>query len=203
MLNIVPKDEIVFTKQSNGRICGEIELCNETEDTIIFKVKTTSPGKFFVQSRAGVLINGARKSIRVQLQSNKHVNTSLMKAKFLILSVVLDQKFGEADDINILDIFKYASDVKQNQLVYCFTSLLTSHTNKTDIQHSNDVALNPSLPIQYSVPLDQLQTLIRINRCLQLATICISLVLIAGIIYILKILLQESKDCVNNIFPIK
>ncbi|KAH0645810.1 hypothetical protein KY284_033694 [Solanum tuberosum] len=77
------------------RYC-DLKVTNNTESSVAFKVKTTSPKKYFVRPNTGVIHPWDSCFIRVTLQAQKEYPSNMQcKDKFLLQSTIVNSDVDE------------------------------------------------------------------------------------------------------------
>ncbi|XP_072964057.1 vesicle-associated protein 1-3-like [Typha angustifolia] len=77
-----------------------MQLTNKTDQNVAFKVKTTTPKKYFVSPKKGIVLPGSTCSVTVTMQAQKRIPSDYnCKDKFLIQSVVVNNDVSK-EDIN-------------------------------------------------------------------------------------------------------
>ncbi|XP_065857018.1 vesicle-associated protein 2-1 [Euphorbia lathyris] len=86
----VHPDELKFVFELDRQIFCDLKVVNNTEHHVAFKVKTTSPKKYFVRPNTGVIQPWDSCVIRVTLQAqNEYPPEMQCKDKFLLQSTVV------------------------------------------------------------------------------------------------------------------
>ncbi|KAH9321718.1 hypothetical protein KI387_016357, partial [Taxus chinensis] len=90
--------------EQNKQSSCELQLLNNTENYVAFKVKTTSPKKCFVRPNTGVILPQTSFDITLTMQAQNEAPPHLQcKDKFLLLSVVVSSGTEQKDIIT--DVF--------------------------------------------------------------------------------------------------
>lgn len=97
MLRVYPQTIIAFTKSGNELI-GNVEIHNNDQKTITYKIKTTAPDKFRVRPSSGVLVPGEGITINVVLQQGLQINT-ISREKFLVMCMPLGNDASKTHDL--------------------------------------------------------------------------------------------------------
>lgn len=93
----VSPDELKFQFELGRQSYCDLEVSNARNQYVAFKVKTTSPKKYFVRPNTGVIPPRGSCLIRVTLQAQREYPHDMQcKDKFLLQSTVVD---GYIDDI--------------------------------------------------------------------------------------------------------
>ncbi|KAK8934345.1 Vesicle-associated protein 1-3 [Platanthera zijinensis] len=88
LLRIQPT-ELKFTYELNRHSTCTIQMSNDREDYVAFKVKTTNPKKYSVRPNIGVVLPGTTCNVLVTMQAYKEAPLDAQcKDKFLVQSVV-------------------------------------------------------------------------------------------------------------------
>ncbi|KAK7252702.1 hypothetical protein RIF29_36846 [Crotalaria pallida] len=90
LISISP-DELRFTFELDKQTFCDLKVVNNTESYVAFKVKTTSPKKYFVRPNTGVIQPWDSCIIRVTLQAQHEYPPDMQcKDKFLLQSTVVN-----------------------------------------------------------------------------------------------------------------
>nr|XP_017222086.1 PREDICTED: vesicle-associated protein 2-1-like [Daucus carota subsp. sativus] len=137
-LSIHP-DELKFQFELEKQICCDLRVSNTTDQHVAFKVKTTSPKKYFVRPNTGVIQPWDSCMIRVTLQAQQDYPPDMQcKDKFLLQST----KVAPETDIDELpqDTFNKDSgrtiEDSKLRVVYIFPQ--SGSTNAEDGYKSSD-----------------------------------------------------------------
>ncbi|CAI0533733.1 unnamed protein product [Linum tenue] len=107
----VHPDELRFIFELEKQSFCDLKVVNNTENHVAFKVKTTSPKKYFVRPNSGVIQPWDSCIIRVTLQAQKECPPDMQcKDKFLLQSTTVPQH-TDVDDLPA-DIFTKESNGK-------------------------------------------------------------------------------------------
>ncbi|CAI0417640.1 unnamed protein product [Linum tenue] len=110
MITIIP-DELKFVFEVEKQSFCDLKVVNNTENHVAFKVKTTSPKKYFVRPNTGVIQPWDSCVIRVTLQAQKECPPDMQcKDKFLLQSTTVPQ-LTDVDDLPS-DLFTKESNGK-------------------------------------------------------------------------------------------
>ncbi|XP_044476306.1 vesicle-associated protein 2-1-like [Mangifera indica] len=86
----VHPDELKFVFELEKQSFCDLKVMNNTEHHVAFKVKTTSPKKYFVRPNTGVIQPWGSCVIRVTLQAQREAPPEMQcKDKFLLQSVIV------------------------------------------------------------------------------------------------------------------
>ncbi|XP_063944865.1 vesicle-associated protein 2-1 [Daucus carota subsp. sativus] len=86
-------DELKFQFELEKQVCCDLKVANTTDQHVAFKVKTTSPKKYFVRPNTGVIQPWDSCVIRVTLQAQKEYPPDMQcKDKFLLQSTKVSQQ---------------------------------------------------------------------------------------------------------------
>ncbi|KAM7491165.1 hypothetical protein LguiA_034086 [Lonicera macranthoides] len=89
-LIFVQPEELMFQFELEKQSYCDLKVANNTEDHVAFKVKTTSPKKYFVRPNTGVIQPRASCVIRVTLQAQQEYPPDMQcKDKFLLQSTTV------------------------------------------------------------------------------------------------------------------
>ncbi|XP_028762651.1 vesicle-associated protein 2-1 [Neltuma alba] len=90
LISVTP-DELRFQVELGKQAFCDIKVSNSTEHHVAFKVKTTSPKKYFVRPNTGIVRPQDSCIIRVTLQAqNEYPTDEQRKDKFLLQSTVVN-----------------------------------------------------------------------------------------------------------------
>ncbi|KAM3263765.1 Vesicle-associated protein 2-1 [Capsicum annuum] len=93
----VSPEELKFQFEPEKQSCCDLKVTNNTDQYVAFKVKTTSPKKYFVRPNTGIVHPGDSCFIRVTLQAQKDYPPDMQcKDKFLLQSTIVN---SDADDL--------------------------------------------------------------------------------------------------------
>ncbi|CAN6476756.1 unnamed protein product [Victoria cruziana] len=88
LLSIQPK-ELRFPFELKKQISCAIQLMNQTDDYVAFKVKTTNPKKYCVRPNTGIVLPRSTCDVVVTMQAQREAPPDMQcKDKFLLQSVV-------------------------------------------------------------------------------------------------------------------
>ncbi|PON64617.1 Vesicle-associated membrane-protein-associated protein [Parasponia andersonii] len=89
LISVLP-DELNFPFELEKQSFCDLKIVNNTEHYVAFKVKTTSPKKYFVRPNTGVVLPGDSCVIRVTLQAQREYPPDMQcKDKFLLQSTIV------------------------------------------------------------------------------------------------------------------
>ncbi|XAR54898.1 hypothetical protein NMG60_11030228 [Bertholletia excelsa] len=95
----VQPEELKFQFELEKQCFCDLKVTNKTEHYVAFKVKTTSPKKYFVRPNAGVIQPWDSSVIRVTLQAQKEYPPDMQcKDKFLLQSTIVPPH-SEVDEL--------------------------------------------------------------------------------------------------------
>ncbi|XP_042475101.1 vesicle-associated protein 1-2-like [Macadamia integrifolia] len=96
LLDIQPR-ELKFTFVPKRRISCTVQLVNDSNQYVAFKVKTTSPKKYCVQPNVGIVLPSSTCNFTVTMQAQREAPPDLQcKDKFLIQSTIVP--FGTTEE---------------------------------------------------------------------------------------------------------
>ncbi|KAL5728300.1 Vesicle-associated protein 1-2 [Ranunculus cassubicifolius] len=88
LLSVEPQ-ELKFPFELKKQISSSLQLSNNTENYIAFKVKTTNPKKYCVRPNTGVVLPRSTSDVIVTMQSQREFPLDMQcKDKFLLQSVI-------------------------------------------------------------------------------------------------------------------
>lgn len=97
LISVTP-EELKFQFELEKQSYCDLKVTNSTEHYVAFKVKTTSPKKYFVRPNTGVIHPWNSSFIRVTLQAQKEYPPDMQcKDKFLLQSTIVK---SVADDLS-------------------------------------------------------------------------------------------------------
>ncbi|CAH9096089.1 unnamed protein product [Cuscuta epithymum] len=87
----VSPEELKFQFELDKQSYCDLKVSNARDQHVAFKVKTTSPKKYFVRPNTGVILPGGSCVIRVTLQAQREYPLDMQcKDKFLLQSTIVD-----------------------------------------------------------------------------------------------------------------
>ncbi|CAK9328324.1 unnamed protein product [Citrullus colocynthis] len=97
LLEIHPR-ELKFIFELNKHSLCSIQLTNNTLDHVAFKVKITSPKKYYVRPKVGIIEPNSTREFTVRMQAQKLAPPDMLcKDKFLIQSTVVPADTADED----------------------------------------------------------------------------------------------------------
>ncbi|OMJ29683.1 Vesicle-associated membrane protein-associated protein [Smittium culicis] len=97
-----PSDHLSFNQPSTKVSEAYLDLINENDSPVAFKIKTTAPKHYFVRPNSGTIKPTSSIKILIGLQPQKDISPDFKcKDKFLIQSTALANDFNEADIHNL------------------------------------------------------------------------------------------------------
>ncbi|XP_030500140.1 vesicle-associated protein 2-1 isoform X2 [Cannabis sativa] len=98
LISVLP-DELKFQFELEKQTFCDLKVVNNTEHHVAFKVKTTSPKKYFVRPNTGVILPWDSCVIRVTLQAQRDYPPDMQcKDKFLLQSTIVSPN-TDVDDL--------------------------------------------------------------------------------------------------------
>ncbi|KAM7525488.1 hypothetical protein LguiA_015390 [Lonicera macranthoides] len=89
LINVMP-EELKFQFELEKQSYSDLKVSNNTENHVAFKVKTTSPKKYFVRPNTGIIKPRDSTIIRVTLQAQREYPPDMQcKDKFLLQSTIV------------------------------------------------------------------------------------------------------------------
>jgi len=129
----VHPDELKFQFELEKQSYADLKIVNNTERDVAFKVKTTSPKKYFVRPNTGVIHPLDSCIIRVTLQAQREYPPDMhCKDKFLLQSTIVPPNTDVDElpqDTFIKDIGR---DVEECKLRVVYTSPASAHATSED-----------------------------------------------------------------------
>ncbi|XP_076271654.1 motile sperm domain-containing protein 2-like isoform X1 [Rhynchophorus ferrugineus] len=182
-VKVHPPRAITFVREGNGLV-GTLRLQNPNDQHVVYKLKTTSPGKFLVEPRAGVLRPGTDNTVKVTLQQGFQLDGSA-KDKFLVISCVVDNE--EAATLgSSFRLPPFWSDRKVYQnVIRCVQIVETTKNGKvvgdtlSDSEESTQLSKLLSSLDEVQESQKELARLINRNQKIQLFGLIITAVLVA------------------------
>ncbi|KAM4085549.1 hypothetical protein ACJW30_10G036100 [Castanea mollissima] len=148
LVSIKP-DELKFTFELEKQSYCDLKVENNTENHVAFKVKTTSPKKYFVRPNTGVVDPWDSCTIRVTLQAQREYPPDMQcKDKFLLQSTIVPPNI-DVDDLP-QDCFNKDSGkaIEECKLRVVYISPSSAQANsKEDSQLSSD-STHPNQALQ-------------------------------------------------------
>ncbi|XP_065359809.1 motile sperm domain-containing protein 2-like [Calliphora vicina] len=197
MMRVSPQDFLKFTRGDAKE--SILELTSTSLYPVTYKIQTTSPEKFRVRPRIGILNPGETVAVNILLKPEHNLSDNA-KDKFLImcLPAVDVQTNQNADFWKKLD--NNAPNVEQHRLC-CIYRDSESGQSATMISNgysasSGDKKLESSTKL--SEETRRLEKQLRNTQILQLATLIIVIILSAAVIYLLKLQLCNDDGCLNK-----
>ncbi|XP_064398514.1 vesicle-associated membrane protein/synaptobrevin-binding protein-like [Halichondria panicea] len=93
ILDLDPSSEMVFKGPFTDVVTATLKLSNPTNDTVIFKVKTTAPKQYCVRPNSGMLNPHESADIAVMLQPFDPHATDTQKHKFMVQTMIAPNDF--------------------------------------------------------------------------------------------------------------
>ncbi|KAK9749231.1 hypothetical protein RND81_02G111400 [Saponaria officinalis] len=107
LLTIFPH-ELCFPFELNKQICCTMQVSNNTDNFVAFKVKTTNPKKYCVRPNTGIVLPHSTHDLLVTMQEQKEGPTDMQcKDRFLLQSVITSPESTIKDITS--DMFKKES----------------------------------------------------------------------------------------------
>ncbi|KAI3927190.1 hypothetical protein MKW92_013528 [Papaver armeniacum] len=91
LLNIQPTDELKIPFELNKKTSSSLQLTNNTDEYVAFKVKTTDPNKYSASPNTGIVLPGTTCDVTVAMQAQKEAPQDMqqLKDKFLVQTTVV------------------------------------------------------------------------------------------------------------------
>lgn len=93
ILELDPSTEMVFKGPFTDVVTANLTLSNPTNDTVIFKVKTTAPKQYCVRPNSGMLLPKESAIIAVMLQPFDPSSPDSQKHKFMVQTMIAPSDF--------------------------------------------------------------------------------------------------------------
>nr|XP_023873257.1 vesicle-associated protein 2-1 [Quercus suber]POE84839.1 vesicle-associated protein 2-1 [Quercus suber] len=132
LVSVYP-DELKFTFELEKQSYCDLKVVNNTENHVAFKVKTTSPKKYFVRPNTGVVDPWDSCIIRVTLQAQREYPPDMQcKDKFLLQSTIVPPN-TDVDDLP-QDVFTKDSGkaIEECKLRVMYVSPSSAQANSTE-----------------------------------------------------------------------
>lgn len=196
LLRISPSEELIFSSEGNGDSSGTLYLMNNTENSVAFKVKTTSPEKFRVRPSSGTIKPMCRADVVVHLQF-AYQNSNLARDKFLIMAMEV-----EKDDVGNQELFEmWKKCSKENIMEHklrCSLLLPSPSIIRNDIVDSPVQKTTNNHPVSLNVTqeLEKLHKKIqKLHRLLSLLVLMVFVMMVLSLLT-LSTLWQRSQTAV-------
>ncbi|KAL9246878.1 hypothetical protein vseg_020360 [Gypsophila vaccaria] len=137
LISVHPED-LKFVFELEKQSFCDLKVINNTDQNVAFKVKTTSPKKYFVRPNTGVLHPWDSCVIRVTLQAQREYPPDMQcKDKFLLQSTIVPAN-SEVDDLP-QDTFNKDSGraIEERKLKVVYASPNSSQDNTDDDSVNN------------------------------------------------------------------
>ncbi|KAK1367569.1 vesicle-associated protein 2-1 [Heracleum sosnowskyi] len=138
-VSIIP-DELRFQFDLEKQVFCDLKVANTTDEHVAFKVKTTSPKKYFVRPNTGVIQPWDSCLIRVTLQAQKEYPPDMQcKDKFLLQSTKVSQQ-TDIDELPPNTFTKESGKVVEDcklRVVYIFPQSGSTH-GEDGLKQSSD-----------------------------------------------------------------
>ncbi|OIT23661.1 PREDICTED: vesicle-associated protein 2-1-like [Nicotiana attenuata] len=140
----VSPPELRFQFELDKQSYCDLKVTNSTEHSVAFKVKTTSPKKYFVRPNTGIIQPWDSCFIRVTLQAQKEYPPDMQcKDKFLLQSTIVNNDIDELSP----DTFNKEGGrtVEESKLRVVYISPHSSPGHSEDFKQSSDFTSNQAL----------------------------------------------------------
>ncbi|KAI3855904.1 hypothetical protein MKX03_001452 [Papaver bracteatum] len=99
LLNIQPTDELKFLFELNKKTSCSLQLTNNTDEYVAFKVKTTNPKKYSARPNMGIVLPGTTCDVALTMQAQKEAPQDMLhcKDKFLVQTTVVAAPTSNGD----------------------------------------------------------------------------------------------------------
>lgn len=189
MLRLSPNEYLVFSKGEGSDSIVEMNCISRIPVT--YKIQTTSPEKFRVRPRCGILNPGETVLVNILLKTEHHLSET-SKDKFLVMCIPVPQGI-ELTSQQMSEVWKHkqfnSPEVEQHRLTCVYKSvdkIRNGHvTDEKDKTKSNQET--PSSINDVSREAIKLQRQIRFMQILQYTTIVFLLILSGAVIYLLRL----------------
>lgn len=122
LLEVHPQ-ELKFVFELNKQSSCSIQLTNNSFDHVAFKVKTTSPKKYCVRPKVGIIEPNSTSEFTVRMQEQTMAPTDMLcKDKFLIQSIVVPADTTDEDITSGLFAKDGEKYIEEQKLVVTFVS---------------------------------------------------------------------------------
>ncbi|KAJ8444335.1 hypothetical protein Cgig2_019893 [Carnegiea gigantea] len=139
----VHPDELKFIFELEKQSFCDLKVTNNTDQNVAFKVKTTSPKKYFVRPNTGVIHPWDSCVIRVTLQAQREYPPDMQcRDKFLLQSTVVPAN-SEVEDLP-QDTFNKDNGrvIEECKLRVVYASPNSSHASGEDVYSAARTSLN-------------------------------------------------------------
>ncbi|XP_005190834.1 motile sperm domain-containing protein 2 [Musca domestica] len=196
MLRVTPADYLQFT-HGDAKDCT-LELACISSNPVTYKIQTTSPEKFRVRPRCGILYPGSTITVNILLKP-EHSLSENGKDKFLIMCM----PSMDIQSNQVTEFWKKAGqqsvNMEQHRL-YCTykegaekSSQLVANgvgsANKENKQQSREIS---------SEETRKLEKQLRNTQILQIITLVFLFILLGAVIYLLKLQMCDVDGCSTN-----
>ncbi|XP_013116417.1 motile sperm domain-containing protein 2 isoform X2 [Stomoxys calcitrans] len=193
MLEISPSDELKFSRDDSND--GEIKLTCKSSTPVAYKIQTTSPDKFRVKPRCGILNPGETVVVNILLKP-EHKLSGNGKDKFLIMCV-------PALDVQPQHVVEYWRKVGQDSPDmenYRFLCSYTDDDKSTPKVIANGVGSSPvDNARDYSATeTRKLEKQLKFTQTLQWITLVVLFILSIAVIYLLKLQIVNDEGCLSK-----
>lgn len=197
MLRVSPQEFLKFTRGDSKE--STLELSSTNQYAVTYKIQTTSPEKFRVSPRSGILNPGESISVNILLKPEHNLSEN-SKDKFLIMCLpAVDIQTSQ-----IVDFWKKqgnnAANVEQHRLccVYKDASVGVGSSGTAIISNgysasSGDKKMESS--VKASDETRKLEKQLRNTQILQIVTLAFLVLLSIAVIYLLKLQLCNDEGC--------
>ncbi|TMW52556.1 hypothetical protein DOY81_002381 [Sarcophaga bullata] len=197
MLRVSPQDFLKFPRDDTKE--STLELSSTSTHPVTYKIQTTSPEKFRVRPRLGILNSGETVSVNIHLKPEHNLSEN-GKDKFLIMCLPAHdlQPHQNADFWKKLD--NNATNIEQHRLCCIYkdheNALISPIIGNGYSASSGDKKVET--PKKISDETRRLEKQLRNTQILQIATLIFVLILSAAVIYLLKLQLCNDDGCFNK-----
>lgn len=228
MLQLSPAETIVFQKNSNNELTGNVHILNVSKKAVTYKVKTTAPDKYRVRPSSGTLSPITSANINVVIQKGQQIQP-VNKDKFLVMCMALpDGEPLTADEIANMwkEVTANSPEVEQHRLKCTMpanvtTAIINNTDTSTDVYTESHVIglaassmshngtkqtgavsqqhLHATIN-QLSETVSHLNQQVKAQQSLQWITIFVFVMISIAIVYILKMEIQNSNSqyCIDK-----
>jgi len=115
VLQILPKDTIVFEPPFNVASSATLSVTNPTEGIVAFKIKTTAPKRYCVRPNAGLLQPAGYQEIKITLQPGPTDE----RHKFMVQTLIVDESYEELNKDEQSQLWKDQAKAMMSSKLLC------------------------------------------------------------------------------------
>ncbi|XP_017071246.1 motile sperm domain-containing protein 2 isoform X3 [Drosophila eugracilis] len=192
MLNIDPKEFVNFNAKNAE---ATLNLKSIAKSAVTYKIQTTSPEKFRVRPRCGIIQPNQSASINIWLKS-EHKLSEESKDKFLVMAMVASG--GECGGSDVAEMWRNKSptavDVEQHRLVCRFEESKPKAPPDCPSKTSKSCVDSKKSAIGHD-PASAMERQLAFTQNLQYVTLALLLLLFAGFGFLMYQQMGHSSTC--------